>query len=330
MTSPRKDAARLELQEGNLHLKLARYTATLDLYNEIGAQRDLARVASLLAVRLKYIADVRAYRFIATDMQAAGGGPPADAGVVLWMEGSEAHWSAFTELLPEERDVMTRCLPVDFEQEQSGRAAPFGALPELAACRRIAALPHRLEDGFIGVLVVGHQEQLSMLERKLLYSVTQLLCKSVATARRELMHLELVERQNDQLTQANEELGQLVESLSTVICPIWDRVLLVPIVGTIDERRSGKLVARLLARIHEQGTRHVVLDLTGVAAIDPKSCGWLTTLSEMLGLLGARCIIVGIRPGLAAALAPLGSMTRRALFCGSIQEAMQLFCTART
>jgi rsbT co-antagonist protein RsbR len=106
--------------------------------------------------------------------------------------------------------------------------------------------------------------------------------------------LTLIERQREALA-----------ALSTPIIEVWDSTLALPIIGAVDAARALVMGERLLQRVVELRARNVILDLTGMEAIDAATVGNLTQMARGVQLLGAGCIITGVSPMLAQTLVDL-------------------------
>lgn len=117
---------------------------------------------------------------------------------------------------------------------------------------------------------------------------------------------EALRRSEADLRAVQERLIQTIRELSTPVLPIHDGVLVVPLVGHMDIERAGQLMEALLGRIHRHATHTVILDVTGLPAVDAAVTGHLIQAVRAAGLLGARCVVVGISPAVAAALVELG------------------------
>ncbi|MCW7752792.1 STAS domain-containing protein [Desulfobotulus sp. H1] len=94
-------------------------------------------------------------------------------------------------------------------------------------------------------------------------------------------------------------------AVATPITEIWDGVLSLPIIGTLDSSRAMDLMEKLLQRIEEVRARVIILDLTGVSTIDTQVMHHLIQVIRAAGLMGARAILTGIRPCIARSLASL-------------------------
>ncbi len=116
----------------------------------------------------------------------------------------------------------------------------------------------------------------------------------------------------EQLTrekEKNEMLEQLrasVMELSTPILELWDDILALPIVGVVDSQRSTEIMSRLLEAVGDRQCRFVILDVTGVEVIDSATADRIIKLVSSVELLGARCVLTGIRPQVAQTLVMLG------------------------
>jgi PAS domain S-box-containing protein len=130
-----------------------------------------------------------------------------------------------------------------------------------------------------------------------------------------------------------ERQQSLIEELSSPILDVWDGVIALPVVGTLDGRRAEVAMQELLREIAEKGVRFALLDLTGVESIDAGTAEHVVRIAQAVGLLGARAIITGIQPGVAQAIVELGLElsaieTRRSLRDG-LRECLQILARER-
>lgn len=98
-----------------------------------------------------------------------------------------------------------------------------------------------------------------------------------------------------------------IRDLSTPIMEIWDDVLVLPIVGVVDTRRSMEIMNNLLERIVETQSRCVIIDVTGVEFIDTKTADYLLKVVRASNLLGTRCVLTGLSPAIAQTLVDIGA-----------------------
>jgi rsbT co-antagonist protein RsbR len=94
--------------------------------------------------------------------------------------------------------------------------------------------------------------------------------------------------------------------LSTPVVRLWDGIIAVPLVGTLDSARTQLVMERLLETLVATGAEHAVLDITGVATVDTEVAQHLLKTVNAARLLGAECIVSGIRPQVAQTIVALG------------------------
>jgi rsbT co-antagonist protein RsbR len=94
--------------------------------------------------------------------------------------------------------------------------------------------------------------------------------------------------------------------LSTPVIRLWEGVIAVPLVGTLDSARTQLVMEKLLETLVATGADHAVLDITGVPTVDTEVAQHLLKTVSAARLLGAECIISGIRPQVAHTIVSLG------------------------
>ncbi len=94
--------------------------------------------------------------------------------------------------------------------------------------------------------------------------------------------------------------------LSTPVVKLWDGVLALPIIGTLDSSRTQTIMENLLERIVETGSELAIIDITGVPTVDTLTAQHLLKTVTAARLMGAECIISGIRPQIAQTIVHLG------------------------
>jgi rsbT co-antagonist protein RsbR len=99
---------------------------------------------------------------------------------------------------------------------------------------------------------------------------------------------------------------EAIRAMSTPIIQIWDGVLTLPVVGSLDSTRASSMMEQLLAEIVRSRSRFAILDLTGVDVVDTATADHLLKIMRAVELLGARCVVTGIRPGVAQTMVSLG------------------------
>jgi PAS domain S-box-containing protein len=115
-------------------------------------------------------------------------------------------------------------------------------------------------------------------------------------------------------------------ALSTPLVPIDDELLAMPLVGSIDGKRAGRVLEALLDGVTRTGAGAVILDVTGVPAVDAGTAEALLRAARAVALLGAEVVLTGIRPEVARTLveldADLGAIVTRGTLKAGIAYAM--------
>ncbi|MEV0345864.1 STAS domain-containing protein [Nonomuraea sp. NPDC050680] len=102
-----------------------------------------------------------------------------------------------------------------------------------------------------------------------------------------------------------DQAEQLLE-LSTPVVKLWEGIVAVPLVGTLDSARTQVVMEKLLQTLVDTGAEHAVIDITGVPAVDTQVAQHLLKAVVAARLMGAECVISGIRPQIAHTIVTLG------------------------
>jgi rsbT co-antagonist protein RsbR len=94
--------------------------------------------------------------------------------------------------------------------------------------------------------------------------------------------------------------------LSTPVVKLWEGVLALPMIGTLDSARTQVVMESLLQRIVETGSEIAIIDITGVPTVDTLVAQHLLKTVTAIRLMGADCIISGVRPQIAQTIVHLG------------------------
>ena len=124
---------------------------------------------------------------------------------------------------------------------------------------------------------------------------------------------ELIRRQRDEILE-----------LSTPVIQVWDRVLALPIIGTLDSNRANRLTEGLLSKIADLEAEIVILDISGVPTIDTQVAQHLLKTVHAARLMGATSILSGVRPETAQAMVHLGIEIGDLRSRNTLRDALQL------
>jgi rsbT co-antagonist protein RsbR len=103
----------------------------------------------------------------------------------------------------------------------------------------------------------------------------------------------------------NRQQREMLE-LSTPVVKLWDGILALPMIGTLDSARTQVVMENLLQKVVETGAQVAILDITGVPTVDTLVAQHLIKTVTALRLMGAECIISGVRPQIAQTIVHLG------------------------
>jgi rsbT co-antagonist protein RsbR len=102
-----------------------------------------------------------------------------------------------------------------------------------------------------------------------------------------------------------DQTEQLLE-LSTPAVKLWEGIVAVPLVGTLDSARAQVVMEKLLQALVDTGAGYAIIDITGVPAVDTQVAQHILKTVVAARLMGAECIVSGIRPQIAQTVVALG------------------------
>ncbi|MCA0997790.1 STAS domain-containing protein [Alloyangia pacifica] len=124
-----------------------------------------------------------------------------------------------------------------------------------------------------------------------------------------------------------ERQRQEMLELSTPVVELWDRVLTLPLIGTLDSARAQEVMENLLQTILERQAEVVIMDITGVGTVDTQVAQHLLRAAAAVRLMGAECIISGISPMIAQTMVQLGidvgTVSTRSSIRTALSDALQ-------
>ena len=139
-----------------------------------------------------------------------------------------------------------------------------------------------------------------------------------------LLTMEAYQKTRDEVIARQQE--ELLE-LSTPVVQLWDGILALPLIGTLDSARTQVVMENLLQRIVDTGASIAIIDITGVPTVDTLVAQHLLKTVAAARLMGADCIISGIRPQIAQTIVhlgvELGSVTTKATLADALRVALE-------
>ncbi len=127
-----------------------------------------------------------------------------------------------------------------------------------------------------------------------------------------------IQEQQKTILQQQQDLLEL----SSPVSKVWDNVLILPVIGTLDSQRTQVMMENLLEKIVETGCTIAILDITGVPTVDTQVANHLLKTVTAARLLGAECIISGISPAIAQTIVHLGIDLSSIRIKATLQDAM--------
>lgn len=115
-----------------------------------------------------------------------------------------------------------------------------------------------------------------------------------------------IEAYQFEVQQILEEKEEIIEELATPVIRVWEKVLVLPLVGSLDSQRAMKATETLLERIVQEGARITIIDITGIPFVDSAVADHLIKTVNAAKLLGCEVILCGIGPKIAQTLVHLG------------------------
>jgi rsbT co-antagonist protein RsbR len=114
-----------------------------------------------------------------------------------------------------------------------------------------------------------------------------------------------------------------ISELATPIIQVWDGVVVVPVIGVVDSKRSAEMMESVLERVARDGIACVIFDVTGVEVVDTYTASHIFKLATAAGLLGASFLMTGIRPEVARTLVQIGLDLTDLSTCRTLKEGLE-------
>jgi rsbT co-antagonist protein RsbR len=115
-----------------------------------------------------------------------------------------------------------------------------------------------------------------------------------------------------------------IRELSTPVIKVYDRILLLPIVGTVDTQRANQIMETVLVQVVEQQAKVIILDIAGVPVVDTKVANHILQTTAAVQLLGAQSILTGISASVARTVIQLGVEITRIDTRSKLSEGIEL------
>jgi rsbT co-antagonist protein RsbR len=112
--------------------------------------------------------------------------------------------------------------------------------------------------------------------------------------------------------------------MSTPVTPIWEGILLLPLLGILDSQRTQDVMTKTLARIAESRAKVLVMDISGVSAMDTAVANQLLKITKATQLMGCETILSGLSPSIARTLVDLGVNVGEVRTTATLRDSFEL------
>lgn len=170
----------------------------------------------------------------------------------------------------------------------------------------------RARQGFsptdVATFVLSLKQPLFVVIREKMAKSPDLLFETIWSSTRLLDNLALITTEACMATREELILRQQQEllELSTPVVKLWDGILALPIIGTLDSARTQVVMESLLQAVVATNSKYAIIDITGVPTVDTLVAQHLLKTITAARLMGAECIISGVRPQIAQTIVHLG------------------------
>jgi len=120
------------------------------------------------------------------------------------------------------------------------------------------------------------------------------------------------------------EQSQALMEMSTPVTALWDNILMLPVIGIIDSKRSQDIMNAMLSKIATTQSKIIILDISGVAVVDTAVANYLIKITKATNLMGCECLISGISPAIAQTIVELGIDVEDVQTTASLRDALQI------
>ncbi|WP_438029284.1 PAS domain-containing protein [Sorangium sp. So ce233] len=124
--------------------------------------------------------------------------------------------------------------------------------------------------------------------------------------------------------------NEAIRLMSAPVVQVWDHILALPLIGSIDDVRAARITETLLNEVVRTQARFSIMDLTGIESVDLATTKHLLDMMRAIKLLGTRGVVSGISPQIAATMTELGAETQGLVTFGTLKDALRYAIGAAT
>jgi methyl-accepting chemotaxis protein len=159
-------------------------------------------------------------------------------------------------------------------------------------------------------------------------------CDVSATEKRLRKAFAMMEKKSTALNEAlqeareahamREEMDRALQAMATPVTPIWDEVLLLPLVGIVDSTRTDDAMKTTLDKISSTGAKMFILDISGVPSVDTAVANQLIKITKATRIMGCETIVSGVSSSIAHTIVELGIDIGEMLTTSSLRDAVSM------
>jgi rsbT co-antagonist protein RsbR len=149
--------------------------------------------------------------------------------------------------------------------------------------------------------------------------------KRAALSVTKLIHMDtalVVATYSQQINRTLTAQSRSLMAMSTPVAGLWDRILMLPVVGLIDSRRAQDIMHATLTKISETQAKIFIIDISGVSVVDTAVANHLIKITLATKLMGCECTIAGISPAIAQTIVELGIDVTRISTTATLKDAL--------
>lgn len=165
-----------------------------------------------------------------------------------------------------------------------------------------AGYPLIVDDQLVGVMAMFARHRLTPVALEAMESVANSIALGIKRKHAE----RALREQTEALARLNEERRQMIEEVSTPVVPVWQGVLILPIVGSLDTERMQRATEAAMNEVMRTNAHSCIIDITGARIVDSHAVSNLSNLVSALKLIGAEAIVTGVTAHAAHTLVKLG------------------------
>jgi methyl-accepting chemotaxis protein len=141
---------------------------------------------------------------------------------------------------------------------------------------------------------------------KFAYDVTEQFNQALAVLGEKSAQLEAALEEAREAERVRLELDRTLQEMSTPVTPIWDQILLLPLVGIVDSTRTDDVMRKTLDRISQTGSKMFILDISGVPTVDTAVANQLIKITKATRIMGCETFVSGVSSSIAHTIVELG------------------------